>query len=178
MKTTTSPFTILIDTREVKPWTFKEIPGYKGEGKLVVKIKWQSLGHHRGDYTIKEAATSKNCRWRLAIERKSVSDLYSTILSRRRQFVTELEMLNSMEYAAVITEGSLIKVLNYTPKYWVDQKVSEEIRFNRRRSVAGSIQAWQLRYPTVRWWFLPRTAAETWAYRLMYRFWEDKIKGK
>jgi len=178
MKTTTSPFTVLIDTREGDPWTFSKVPGYKGEGRLKVKHEWHNLGHHRGDYTIKEAATDADCRWRLSIERKSISDLYSTILSRRRQFITELKMLNSMEYAAVVVENSLINVLNYTMEHWKLHNTPEETRFKRRRSVAGSIQAWQLRYPTIRWWFLPRVAAQTWVYRLMHKFWVEVMGGR
>lgn len=170
-----SPFTILIDTREVQPWKFQNVPGKKGEGTIVVPRKWQSLGNGYGDYTIK-GAESQDCRWRMAIERKSLRDLYNTVLTRRRQFVTELENLNRMEYSAVVVEANLSTVLHYIMPHWKEQKLPLESQFSRRSSVVGSIQAWQLRYPTIRWWFLPRKFADIWAYRLLNRFWEDKMK--
>ena len=82
----TSPFTILVDTREQRPWTFKKIPGYKGQGTLNVPCEWQSLGNNLGDYTIK-GADHPVTQWRVSIERKSGGDLFSTILNRRAQFI-------------------------------------------------------------------------------------------
>jgi len=172
---TVSPFTILVDTMEKQPWTFREVPGEKGKGRTIVKTEWQSLGKGYGDYTIK-GSESKNCRWRLSIERKSLTDLYSTILGRRRQFLNELVNLNEMEYAAVIVESELQRVYKFVPQHWKEQELSVETQLGRQRSVIGSIQAWQLRFPVVRWWFLPRKSAEVWAYRLLHRFWIDRIQ--
>lgn len=177
MKLTTSPFTILVDTREVKPWTFNNIPGYKGQGKIVVLRQWQSLGNGYGDYTLMEAE-SLTTKWRISIERKSLPDLFSTILSRRKQFVAELENLNKMEYAAVVVEAPLEKAISYFPPQWTELEISPDSQLSRQRSVIGSIQAWQLRYPMIRWWFLSRSYAEIWVYRLFHRFWEDKIQGE
>jgi ERCC4-type nuclease len=168
----TSPFTILIDTKEKNPWTFEHVPGGCGEGTIVVPREWQALGDGYGDYTIK-GTESQTCRWRLVVERKSLSDLFGTILSRRRRFEIELENLNQMEYAAVIVEANLSTVLNYRPKYWEEMKFSMDRQMKKHRQVIGSIQAWQLRYPIIRWWFLPRKYAETWAYRLFARWWKD-----
>lgn len=188
---TVSPFTILIDTHEVKPWKFQKIPGLKGQGNIVVPREWKSLGIGQGDYTIK-GCVGEAGRWRVSIERKSLQDLYATILTRRRQFERELETLNCMEYAAVVVEANLSQVFSYQMPHWDEQKVPLEKRMARQRSVVGSIQAWQLRFPVVRWWFLPRYLnklgekgkkikvpfAEVWVYRLLYRFWEDQVKEK
>lgn len=171
----TSPFTILVDVNEKRPWRFGSIPGPKGQGTITVPWEWYNLGHGYGDYTIK-GATSKTCRWRLSVERKSPSDLYGTVLSRRRQFVTELENLNKMEYAAVVVEANLMTILNYNPPYWDSQGLPKEARMNKQRQVLGSIQAWQLRYPNIRWWFLPRKYCPIWVYRLLNRFWMDKMQ--
>ena len=172
---TTSSFTILIDTLEKRPWKFQNIPGYKGQGTIKVPREWHSLGHGYGDYTIK-GADSETCRWRLVVERKSPSDLFSTILSRRRRFLIELGNLNVMEYAAVVVEANLSTIMGYFPTYWKKQGLSVESQMDKQRQVLGSIQAWQLRYPNVRWWFLPRKYADTWVYRIFHRFWEDKMK--
>ena len=172
-----SPFTILIDTREVHPWLFKDIPSSRGQGNILVPCKWCSLGHHSGDYTI-EGMECPETRWRLSIERKALDDLFSTILSRRDNFIKELENLNKMEYAAIVVEAPLEQIITYHPQYWEDKKFSPDSQLGKQRQVIGSIQAWQLRYPGIRWWFLSRGYCEIWAYRLFNRFWEDRIKGK
>lgn len=174
---TTSPFTILVDTKEQKPWTFTKIPGYKGQGILTVPCEWCSLGNSYGDYTIK-GSESVTTKWRVSIERKSPSDLFSTILTRREQFLTEIEKLSVMEYAAVVVEANLSTMMSYFPPYWKKQGIPKSTQLNRQRSILASIQAWQLRYPTVRWWFLPRKYAQVWVYRLLDRFWRDCMGGK
>ncbi len=88
----------------------------------------------------------------------------------------EASTLNDMEYAAVVVECNLSAVLMHTPRHWTENKVSTKDQLAMQRSVIGSIQAWQLRYPNVRWWFLPRKYADVWVYRLLNRFYEDRIK--
>jgi len=159
--TTHSPFAILIDTREVHPWLFKDIPGMKGQGRIIVPCHWQSLGTGMGDYTIKGMEDAKT-GWRISIERKSLPDLFSTILSNRARFVRELEKLNKMEYAAVVVEAPLEQVISYMPPYWRDMEIVPEKQMGKKRQVIGSIQAWQLRYGNIRWWFLSRSYVEIW----------------
>lgn len=168
---TVSPFDIAIDTREQKRWMFNNIPGNKGQGTILVKYEWISLGQSNGDYSIRGFHIAGKPR--ISIERKSLSDLYSTILSERTRFVRELEQLNSMEYAAVIVEAPMEKVLTYCPKYWKDNNISVESQLSKRRSVMGSIYAWQLRYPTVRWWFVSRRYCPILCYRLLSVFFEE-----
>lgn len=175
----TSPFTILVDTREQRPWTFSKIPGYKGQGTLTVPCEWRSLGNGYGDYTILGAEHScPVTKWRISIERKSPGDLFSTILTRRQQFLTELVNLSNMEYAAVVVEANLSTVMSYFPPYWKKQNIPKDSQLNKQRQVLASIQAWQLRYPTVRWWFLPRKYAQVWVYRLLDRFYRECMGGK
>ena len=171
-KLTISPFVILVDTRETRPWLFANVPGLKNEGLIQVRTRWQCLGNSLGDYSI-DGAQSNETGWKISIERKSLADLYSTILQRRSHFEKELENLNCMEYAAVVVEAPLEYVITYTPDYWIEMKVTPNVQIGRQRAVIGSIQAWQLRYPTVRWWFLTRKYAEIWCYRLLNRFWVD-----
>ena len=172
-----SPFTILIDTRETHPWLFKDIPGLKSQGQIVVPTERHGLGTRLGDYTI-DGAISLRSQWRISIERKSLNDLFSTILSNRDGFEEELENLNIMEYAAVVVEAPLEQVVSHIPQYWIEEEISPDKQLTKQRVVLGSIQAWQLRYPTVRWWFLSRSYAEIWVYRILHRFWEDRLKGK
>lgn len=175
MRGSVVPFTILIDTRESRPWTFTNIPGDSGEGTLIIPWEWQCLGTGWGDYTIKEAVNQEG-KWRLSIERKSIDDLYSTILSRRDLFIKELENLNTLEYAAVVVEASIGRVIGHTPRYWEKKGFSEQTMFYKRKRVIRSIIAWQCRYPVIRWWFLTnRFTAQIWAFRLMHRWWKENI---
>ena len=170
---TVSPFDILIDTREQKRWKFVGIPGNKGQGIILVKCHWYCLGLGNGDYSIKGYIKHDGTP-RVSIERKALSDLYSTILSNRNNFVREIEHLNSMEYAAIIVETSgLDKVMTYLPHYWKTENISVESQLSKRRTVMGSIYAWQYRYPGVRWWFVPRKIAPIVCYKLLARFYEE-----
>ncbi len=171
---TSSPFTIIIDTSEQKPWHFRGISGKSGEGQIMVKTVWQSMGTGNGDYGIVGAFNSDGTP-RVSIERKSLSDLYGTILSRRPNFVKELENLQEMEFAAVVVEANFGDVMDYHPSHWDDMGYDIDRRAGIQRSVLGSIYAWQFRYPNIRWWFLPRRYAATVAYRMLDRFYQEKI---
>ena len=174
----TSPFQILVDTREVKPWRFSNIPSRNGIGKILVRTKRFNLGNSCGDYTIEGASIREKHKWRISIERKSLSDLYTTIIGNRVRFIKELENLNKMEYAAVVCEALHTRVLGYTAPHWTELGLPVEAQLKKRRQVAGSIRAWSVEYPRVHWWFLPRVQAEIWVYNLMNKFWEKKMKGK
>ncbi len=172
---TVSPFIILRDRKEQTPWKFTGIPGAAGQGQMVVKWEWYTMGTGNGDYSIKGAINGDGTP-RISLERKSLNDLYGTILNGRGRFERELLQLNDMEYAAVIVEANLADVMSYRPNYWYENKVSMEAQLAKQRSVMGSIYAWQFRYPTIRWWFLPRRYAAVLAYRLLDRFYREKME--
>jgi len=174
----TSPFTILRDCREQAPWSFQGLSTDAGQGSrpLLVPVKWHSLGNGRGDYTI-EGMDHPETGWRISIERKSLADLYGTILSRRERFVRELANLDRMEYAAVVVEADWGHVVNYTPEHWLDRQLTQAEQDYRRKTVVRSILAWQLRYGGVRWWLMPnRRAAEVWCFRLLWRWWNECVR--
>lgn len=173
---TVSPFDILIDTKEQKPWTFRGIPGNSGQGSILVKWYWESLGTGNGDYSIRGFIDSDGTP-RVSIERKSLDDLYSTILSRRENFVRELTQLNDMEYSAIIVEAHLDQVMTHVPKYWKEMELTVDQQLGKQRSVMGSIYAWQYRYRNVRWWFIPRKYCSIVCYRLFSRFYEESTMG-
>ena len=172
---TVSPFDILVDTQEKNPWKFTGIPGKAGQGRMLVKWHWYSMGTGNGDYSIKGAINGDGTP-RVSLERKSLSDLYGTILSNRDRFVRELEQLNCMEYAAVIVEANLDSVMNFVPPWWKEKELSLDQQLAKQRSVLGSFYAWQFRYPTIRWFFTPRKYAAVLAYRLLERFYEERMK--
>lgn len=76
---------IIVDTREQNPlWTTDAI-----QQKLDV-----------GDYSI------EGYHDKIAIERKSLPDLYGTLGKGHKRFKKELERARQLEYFAIVTEGS------------------------------------------------------------------------
>ena len=114
----------------------------------------------------------------MSIERKSLDDLYGTILNGRERFIRELEQLNAMRYAAVIVEAPLEQVISHLPLYFKDMEISPKAQLAKQRTVVGSIRSWSIQYPRVDWWFLSREYCPIWAYRLMFKFWNMLIEGE
>lgn len=170
------PFTVLIDSNESQPWTFQNINGdadvdYR---PLAVPTRWQSLGrypHGLGDYSI-EGFTE-----RIAVERKSIDDLWGTILGwetehdkkksnvgRRARFEKELENLSKIDVGLVVVEATLGEVLNTVPEWGVKPA------FDNRKTLSRSIIAYQQDY-RAQWIFCDsRRMAEVITLRHLQRF--------
>lgn len=84
-------YTIIVDTREQKPLWNKN-----------VEIK----GLKTGDYSI------KGHEEHIAIERKSMGDLFGTLGGGHKRFKKELERAKNLDYFAIIIDGSITKCLN------------------------------------------------------------------
>lgn len=91
-------FTILIDTREQKPWNF-------GSDTPTQRIALPS-----GDYTI------LGMEQEIAIERKSLNDLVNTLIHSKKRFIKELTRLRSYRAKAVAIEASLEDVIFHNYK--------------------------------------------------------------
>jgi len=111
-----SKYTIAIDSREKKPYTFK---GYNSK---IVTLK-------TGDYSI---IGMENI---LSIERKSKQDAYQSLGQGRARFRKELIRLSELKYAAIVIESTM-KDFMVKPQY---------TRMNPK-SVVNSILAWSVRY--------------------------------
>lgn len=169
----TCPFTVLVDHREQLPYSFSDLPPKAAwRGRLCVPIERTHLV--TGDYTI------RGLEDRLALERKSLADLYGTIGQARERFEAELERLNQMTFAAVIVEATLREAWNPAAVR------SEWMSRLKPRAVEGSVVAWSVRYPRVHWWHAgDRVAGEVRAFEAMEQFWkfsqreehEDTTKG-
>jgi DNA excision repair protein ERCC-4 len=107
-------FTIVIDSREQRPYS------YKG---AVVKALIS------GDYSI------IGLEDRIAIERKSKEDAYSSLGQGRGRFERELKRLSRYDYAAIVIESSLEDFL----------KAPAFSRMNPKAAM-GSILAWSVKY--------------------------------
>ena len=162
------PFTVGIDTREQRPYQFLGLRANtdKKHARLAIRTERVNLKTGFGDYTILELP-------KIAIERKSKEDLYSSIGQRRENFEERLVRMGGGPgswYAAVVIEAEISELVAEPPAH---------TKLNPK-SLMRTILAWQMRYPTVAWWFLPnRSAAEAWTFRLLERFWnvyEDRVE--
>lgn len=156
-KTIPCPFKIIVDTREQKPWKFEGLTKrVRGEDRPIevetVRRKLES-----GDYSIEGMENQ------IAIERKSASDLISTVFHGRDRFVRELERLSQLKWAAVVVEGEWESTL---------QKCARETKANPV-SLDSSIIAWQLRYSVHFVWRPQRWMAEKTAFKILDRYWRD-----
>ncbi len=132
-------FTILIDTREQAPYQFTGFTTDKSSrgGQRPLIIQTRVVGLQTGDYSI------EGFQDQVAVERKSLEDLYGTLGQGRERFERELERLSKMDRAAVVVEASLGLTLTSPP---------ERSRLSPK-SVFRSINAWRIDIPSIHWIF-------------------------
>ncbi|MBS0202302.1 MAG: ERCC4 domain-containing protein [Planctomycetes bacterium] len=153
------PFTVLIDTREQAPWSFRGLTTNADKGYRPLVIDCRSATLPTGDYSIAGFES------RIAIERKSLSDAFSTFTHDRERWTRELERMRSYETCHVVIEGSF-EELSAGPVKVGGAAVG--------KAVVRSIMAWSMRYQNVHWWpMASREMAETVAFRLLEKFWEE-----
>lgn len=149
------PRTVLIDTREQAPYPFDTIPADREHGGGFWRVRTERLALPSGDYSLDGYAAA------VAVERKSLADLYGTVGQGRDRFIRELERLNEMTFAAVVVEAEWSEVLGDPPPF---TRLSP-------RTVYRSVLAWQQRFPRVHWWTCPgRDMAEVTTFRILERF--------
>lgn len=176
------PFTILVDTNEGQPFTFDNIhaDADKQERVLIVPREYANLGrfpNSLGDYSI------KGFRDRVGIERKSIEDLWGTVLGweteydkertnvgRRQRFEKELLNLSSIELGLVVVEASFEQVLDEAPEWGV--KSAKDNRKTLHRSIISFQQQFK-----VNWSFMgSRRLAEVHTLRHLERFYRKHKK--
>lgn len=163
---------VVVDTREQRgfdfygiapdlieiPYAFADMLCDKADGgqELTVPTVVGTLAS--GDYSLRGYES------RVAIERKSPSDIYSTISQGRERFERELERLAAMEFAAVVIECTEVELYTDPP---ARSQLPPKI-------VSRSIDAWRVRYGVH---FIapgPRRLAEVKTFRLLERFLKEK----
>lgn len=152
------PFTIVVDSREQKPYAFASIRADARQQNRPVQVPIHGAALPQGDYSI------QGWEDRVAIERKSLADLYSTLGHGRERFGRELARLNDLWFACVVVEAEWGTVMRHPPFR------SELLP----KTVYRSILAWMVRYPSVHWCLVPgREFAEVTTFRLLERFWKE-----
>lgn len=88
------PFTVIVDSREQKPYRFERM--------AVAALP-------AGDYSI------QGLEGEVAIERKSRQDAYASLGAGRARFERELARLSRLKYAAIVVESTLPGFLTPPP---------------------------------------------------------------
>lgn len=155
----TTPYTVVIDTREQRPFAFAGIRADARQHCRPLAVQTVRATLRQGDYSLVGHELA------IAIERKSAADLYSTLAAGRGRFERELQRLNQLQFAAVVVEIDWHEILLGAPDGW--SKLSP-------KTVYRSVIAWQQRYPRVHWWTCRgREFAEVTTLRMLERWWRD-----
>ena len=150
------PFSVIVDSREQSPWMFRNFKADARQNYLPLVVRTVTKGIKSGDYSI------EGFEDRVAVERKSLQDLYGTLSQGRERFERELARLNEMEVAAVVIEAGWRTIIENPPE---QSKLSP-------KTVFRSINAWEQEFRNVHWhpmW--SRDMAERKCFRILERFW-------
>lgn len=157
------PVPVIADTREQQPYEFAGLKADRrqGGGPLVVEVRRGTLP--TGDYSL-DGFTAQ-----VAVERKSLNDLYHTLSQGRERFERELARLNEMRTARVIVEAEWSVILGDPPPF------SKLVP----KTVYRSVLAWMERFPRVHWLPVPgRAFAEVTTLRVLERFLREREREK
>lgn len=160
-KITICEFTVIVDSREQLPYTFDRMPGRVPGEILAVPIVVQGLPS--GDYSIDGVEEL------IAIERKSLDDLYGSTTWGRDRFEREIGRLSELPgFAAVVIEADWREIA--AP---AEHRAGWENRTDPR-SVVGTINSWSIRYPRVHWLACgSRREAEVRTFQILQAAWKE-----
>lgn len=165
------PFRIVVDSREQRAYTFENMPPMARDRAKLLAVPTICCGLPTGDYSIEGYEN------RVAVERKSLQDLYGTLGQGRERFEREFERLNVMDYAAVVIEATWQEIAR--PREHVGEGWRSQMD---PRSVYETIVAWQQpgdgrqnkRFPKVHWFTAGSyRMGEVITFSVLRRFWED-----
>ncbi|MBE0567945.1 MAG: ERCC4 domain-containing protein [Krumholzibacteria bacterium] len=131
-------YTIAIDTREQRPYEFP--------GAVVMTLP-------TGDYSL------VGLEHRVAIERKSKADAYSSLGQGRARFRRELQRLATLDYAAIVVEDTVPGFL----------RRPSHSKMNPRAAI-GSLLAWSVRYKVPVFFAGDRTHAQALTGKLLQMY--------
>lgn len=151
-----TPYRVVVDSREQAPYSFLGIKADKAQRNLPIVVRTVVKGLKTGDYSI------EGMEDRIALERKNLSDLYSTLSQGRERFRAEMERLAALECRGVIVEADWGAILQPQPRSKLNPK-----------TVYRTIISWQHRWNIP--WHLCTTRgfAERTAFRILNWFWEE-----
>ncbi len=156
-------FTIVVDTREQKPWTFQGFEADARDKYAEILVQTERGTLVTGDYSI------KGLEDRVTIERKSLNDAFGTFGGDRDRWERELCRLQEVGCASVIVEAGWSSVLR------ADRPLSTKGRCFTPKMFYRSVISWQIKFSNVHWWFAPTARfAERTCFRILEKFWHER----
>jgi len=153
-------FVIVVDSQEAKyPYLF--------HGELIVRKRLLVDGIRTGDYSI------QGLEHKITIERKTVTDLYSSLSTRREKFMEEMKRVQFFDCKALLIEGTYDQVIN-APKTGYVRKFSGM----RRESVLGSLVKINMEYGITVIFAGNRKNGEEWTLHTLKMYFKKKREGK
>jgi ERCC4-type nuclease len=149
-----SDFIIIIDSREQRPYDFQNIKPESPETII--------QGLNTGDYSVVGLEDKICC------ERKSISDLFSSVGSGRKRFENEMVRMSEFDYAALIIESSLAGIFMCPPG---------RSRMNTK-AVFRTLISWSIKYNVHVWPMWDRESAEKVTYLILKKYWDNSIKAE
>lgn len=158
--TITCPFTILVDGREKAPYQFTGLTSDADKHHLPIIVTWQWAHLKTGDYTIEGLENQ------IAVERKSLEDLYNTLGSHRDRFEAEHRRLAQYPrgQACVVIEATWDDILSRPP----------ERSKLRPKTVLRTAVSWQAKYGIPWNTVVDRRLAEIWTFRFLEKCWRQQ----
>ena len=142
---------VLVDTRETLAYTFANI-------KPQPKIFYKAL--KSGDYSL------LGFEDRVAIERKTLPDLFGSTGRGRQRFEREFERLAKYQYAALVVEAGLGDIFKNPPTH------SKMLP----KAVFRSLISWSVYYGVYIWPAPDRNFAERLTYLILRKWWEKNVE--
>lgn len=153
-----SPFTVTIDSREQAPYGFTGIIADAAQHGRPITVPIEFATLRSGDYSI------AGMHDLVAVERKSLADLYSTLGQGRERFQREHERLAEFAFAAVVIEADWETILKHPPER---SKLLP-------KTVHRTMVSWQIKYG-VPWLAMNgRRLAELTTFQILSKFYSQQ----
>ncbi len=140
---------IVIDTREQRPYSFKQYSCNCIRKTLKT-----------GDYSL------HGLEDQIVIERKSTADLYGSLSTGRKRFEDEFKRLQFINYPVLMIESSLLNLLN--PFTFSKMKPA---------AVLASIISWSQKYGVFIYFGCNRETSELLTYKILSMYQMNKQRG-
>ena len=145
-------FTIIIDSREQRPYTFQNI---KLEPPNTIM-----QGLTTGDYSL------VGLEDQICVERKSMIDLFGSVGNGRARFEREMKRLSTFDYAALVIESDLSSIFVNPPG---------RSKMNPK-AVFRTLISWSVKYNVCVWPMWNREAAERVTYLILKKYYDNYVK--
>lgn len=155
-------FTVAIDGREKQPYSFQNLCADARQRCRPLIIPWEWAHLETGDYSIVGYEAE------IAIERKSLADLFMTLGSHRARFRREHERLAALDYAAVVIEGTMDDAVRFPPPH---SRLVPKVVFR-------TALAWSIKFHVPWIWTGSRRLGEITTFRLLEKWWKKRIQNE